>query len=68
MFDQTNRGANLRGETVTNITRLDYEEKVRLDSDRMAELYVQLGEIGEEIGPKLRVRTAYAADLLLSPL
>ena len=48
MISRTTWDANLKGETVTNITRLDYEEKVRLDSDRMAELYVQLGEVGAQ--------------------
>lgn len=33
---------------VTNITTLDFDEKVRLDPDRLAELYVQLGEAGAQ--------------------
>ncbi|WP_456390069.1 hypothetical protein [Profundibacter sp.] len=31
-----------------NITTLSFDEKVRLDSDRLAELYVQLGEAGAQ--------------------
>lgn len=33
---------------MANITVLVFEEKVRLDSDRLAELYVQLGEVGAQ--------------------
>lgn len=33
---------------MTNITTLTFNEKVRLDSDRLAELYVQLGEVGAQ--------------------
>jgi len=34
--------------SVANITTLIFDEQVRLDSDRLAELYVQLGEIGAQ--------------------
>lgn len=33
---------------MTDITTLSFDEKVRLDSDRLAELYVQLGEAGAQ--------------------
>ena len=33
---------------MANITTLVFDEKVRLDSDRLAELYVQLGEVGAQ--------------------
>ena len=33
---------------MTNITTLSFEETVRLNSDRLAELYVQLGEAGAQ--------------------
>lgn len=48
MFGQTIGGTNLKGENVTNITTMAFDEKVRLNSDRMAELYVQLGEAGAQ--------------------
>ena len=33
---------------MANITTLIFEEQVRLDSDRLAELYVQMGETGAQ--------------------
>ena len=33
---------------MANITTIVFDEKVRLDSDRLAELYVQLGEVGAQ--------------------
>ena len=36
------------GECVEQVTLLEQDEAVRLDSERLAELYVQLGEIGAE--------------------
>lgn len=57
---------------VTNITTLVFEEQVRLDSDRLADLYVQMGEVGaqdvvcramEELTVRLaRVNASYLAD------
>ena len=34
--------------SVANITTLIFDEQVRLDSDRLAELYVQMGEVGAQ--------------------
>lgn len=65
-------GHETRGYTVTNITTLVFEEQVRLDSDRLAELYIQMGEVGaqdvvcramEELTARLvKINESYTAD------
>lgn len=41
-------GKEPEGESVQQIAVLIFEEKVRLDSDRLVELYAQLGEVGAQ--------------------
>lgn len=58
--------------SVANITTLVFDEKVRLDSDRLSELYVQLGEVGaqdvvcramEELAVRLaKINESYVAN------